>query len=228
MHHVRFAGVSLSCESPSRLSKDASWWKIYESSFPCYEREAKEAIFRILKKKRGLVISASARGKTIGMTTVHLLRTPPAVFLGYLAVSPRMRHHHAGTMLFEYAWEAGASLLHEKGLEPLGFFWEVEDPRMAKNGRELTLRKKRIKFYEHRGGQVLPHRYFVPPLTENSARTPMLLMFRGYSGVKMTLMNTKNVIRAIYREKYGEINHINRLTLRVLLRNLNIMDRGLS
>lgn len=214
--------ISLCHESASRLQRDSAWWKIYNTNFPDNERESSEVILRMLKRKRGVVIRAQVKNRTVGLATIHLLKNTPAVFLGYLAVEDNMRKHHVGTMLFEYAWEIGASLLYELGLAPLGYIWEVEIPSMTKGSKKLIC-NERIRFYRHRGAIILKQKYILPPLKNHGKSMPMFLMFRGIAGNNfLGSKDVKKLIRSIYIEKYHAMNLVSRETLRPLMVKLKI------
>jgi hypothetical protein len=205
------------CPAADELAEDKEAWRIYEESLPPEEREPIEIILDSLRRSLGMALRARRAGATVGIATTHLLLDPAAVFLVYLAIDSRYRDLGNGATLFEYAWSSSEGLLRRRGYSPLGLIWEVDDPRVAGNPDEELLRCRRIRFFQRQGGAILSRPYRQPPLIRTEP-VAMQLMYRPSQGGSMPDAATvEALIRAMYFEKYGEVNGIPSQTLQGLL-----------
>lgn len=205
------------CPAADELAEDEESWKIYEESTPPEEREPIEVILDSLRRSLGTALRARRAGVTVGIATTHLLLDPAAVFLVYLAIDSRYRDVGNGATLFEYAWSSSEGLLRGRGYNPLGLIWEVDDPREAGNPNEELLRRRRIRFFQRRGGAILSRQYRQPPVN-GTEPVPMQLMYRPSQGATMPNAATvEALVRAMYFEKYGGVNGIPSQTLQGLL-----------
>ena len=199
------------------LSGDARLWQIYETTFPSSEREPKEVILESLRRGAGLAVRARQAGATIGFATGHLLAEPPVVFLVYLAVEEHRRDQRFGEAIFEGFWEEGSRRCRKQGLTPLGMVWEVEIPEAGRTEEEIHQRKRRIHFFERMGGNLLRCAYNQPPV-DGIRPVAMHLMFRPARGTALPEAGAiAAMVRAMYYEKYGEVNGISREILDQLL-----------
>lgn len=197
--------VTFDTPDTDELKKDAGFVVLYDAAFPADQREPIDVIVGALRSGRGLVVRARAAGKTIGLSSAHLLEAPPAVFLVYLAVAPEWRKHLIGSALFEHTWTQGAARLRERDLRPGCYLWEVERPELAGTKEEGIQARKRIAFFERMGGRKLFPGYQQPPV-DGTHSVPMILMARSAGG--HPLPATPDVVRAVYFEKYGGANGI--------------------
>ena len=205
------------CPSADELVADRRWWSIYEESFPSSEREPPVVILDSLRRGLGLAFRARQRGVTVGLATTHLLVDPPAVFLVYLAIAPDRRGRGAGGALFQEAWRESSACLVQRGLAPLGLIWEVDPAEPGVPSVEVDVRARRLAFFRRQGGVLLPRPYAQPPV-DGIAPVRMQLMFRAPPGGRLPSLDLeKNLIRAIYFEKYSALNGIDQAILRVLL-----------
>jgi hypothetical protein len=143
------------------------------------------------------------------------LNDPPAVFLVYLAVAPGERSQGTGGELLESAWESGARRLIAQGLHPVGLIWEVDPPEST--AADAGARLRRVAFFERHGGKILDRSYQQPPL-DGTSPVPMRLMLRTAVERDEPAPETmERLVRAMYFEKYGAINEIERRVLEELL-----------
>lgn len=201
--------------SADELLADEDWWRIYDDSFPASERESRDVIVKSIAQGVGIALRARCGGMTIGLATTHILMDPPAVFLVYLAVARRQRSQGTGGELMNRAWELGKAHLLARGVKPLGCVWEVDSPETHAADAEARLR--RISFFQRHGGQLLNRRYMQPPVNGTTA-IPMSLMFMPASkGQPLASELVEGLVRAMYFEKYGAINEIDKEVLHGLL-----------
>jgi hypothetical protein len=152
---------------------------------------------------------------TTGLATTHLLTHPPAVFLIYLAAARGERSRGIGSELFRFSWDCGKSRLQAQGLRPLGLIWEI-DP-LRPDADDAAARQRRVDFFRRQGGRVLEREYLQPPVN-GITPVPMTLMFRPDDGEALPAEATVDeLVRAIYFDKYGTVNGIDRSLLEDLL-----------
>jgi hypothetical protein len=206
---------AVECMSADELRVDETWWRIYGDSFPANEREPPEVILESVLRGVGMAFRTRREGVTVGLATIHLLKDPAAVFLVYLAVARGERNRGAGGELLQGAWESGAARLCAQGLQPLGLLWEVDPPQSAAGDSDV--RRRRVAFFQRHGGQLLGRSYLQPPV-DGIAAVPMTLMFRPAEGETTPTAETVDaLVRALYFDKYGAINKIDRSVLEDLL-----------
>jgi hypothetical protein len=206
---------SVESVTAEELIVDEGWWRIYEDSFPAAERESRDVIVKSIVQGGGMAFRARRLGVTIGLATTHLLKDPPAVFLVYLAVDRGERNQGTGGELLESAWEFGIRRLTAQELQPVGLIWEVDPP--DRTARDASARMRRIAFFERHGGKVLDRPYMQPPL-DGTVPVPMRLMLRPAVDRRVQAAQTvEALVRAMYFEKYGAINGIERRVLEELL-----------
>ena len=194
--------IVVECLGKEELAADEAWWGLYESAFPASEREPRDVIFRSLELGVGVAFRARREGRTIGLATTHLLRRPPTVFLVYLAVDSTYRGAGVGRELFEVAWQVSAEKIVASGERPLGYVWEV-DPAPADGAVDVC--RRRVGFFERQGGRVITRKYRQPPV-DGINIVPMWLMYRP--APTDGAVDIDVLVRAMYREKYGQVNGI--------------------
>lgn len=203
------------CVTAEALQSDEAWWQLYQESFPASEREPPEVIVESVRRGVGLALRARREGVTFALATTHLLSSPAAVFLVYLAVASGARSRGAGGALLQSAWESGAARLRAQGLQPLGMIWEVDPPHPA--AEDAVARQRRIAFFQRHGGRLLERRYVQPPMS-GSVAVRMRLMFRAAEGAVTPPPETlEALVRAIYFDKYGALNRMDRSLLESFL-----------
>jgi GNAT superfamily N-acetyltransferase len=194
--------------SAQSLRSDTAWWRLYDASFPASERDPAPVVLATAEPGVGFVVRASADGNTIGLAVAHLLRAAASTFLVYLAVDPDRRSQGVGRILFEETVRTGAAELQARGSTPEGAVWEIDDPSEPVDPAELAIRLRRRTFFENLGGRALATRYVQPPI-DGRTEVPMQLMFWPGAGVSLpTAPETAHLVRAIYFEKYHDMNGI--------------------
>jgi GNAT superfamily N-acetyltransferase len=218
------------CPDREELERDNVWWKIYRESFPTNEQESPAVILESTARGAAIAFRARCEDRTVGIATTHLLLNPAAAFLVYLAVHKEERGTGIGGALFEFVWSISLSRLRERGSGGIGMVWEVDPPGVIDDPVEAAARDRRIEFFRRHGGVTLLPSYFQPPLADGPP-VPMQLMFRAPANHPIPdSAVTKELVAAIYFEKYGAANGIPHGTLTALLsRNTipgNVDQRG--
>lgn len=205
---ARAATTAIERMSAQGLQNDTAWWHLYDSSFPATERDPRPVVLATAEPGVGFVLRASLDGQTIGLAVAHLLRAVASTFLVYLAVDRERRSKGVGRMLFEETVRTGAAELNARGSTPTGTVWEIDDPAISVDAAELEVRLRRRTFFESLGGRALALRYVQPPI-DGRTEVPMQLMFRpNAETAQVEPPETAALVRAIYFEKYQQMNGI--------------------
>ena len=209
--------IDLRTLDPARLTGNADWWTIYRTSFPDLERESERVLFDAVATERSMAVEARQGGATVGIATTTLLHDPAAVFLSYIAVSPGVQGSGVGGALLAYAWSEGARALAATGHPDAGLICEVEKPELAKDPKDVARRERRVRFFCRHGGVVLSRIYYQPPLSGAAAIPLHLIYFDARRPGEPDPERQKQLVRAIYRERYEMINKVDRHVLDLLL-----------
>jgi hypothetical protein len=208
--------------SVDELKADEGWWKIYKKSFPPNELEPDEVIKESVRRDVGLALSARRGEDTVGMSFGHLLESPAATFCVYIAAQEKRKG--TGSKLLEALDEIGGEKLRGKGLDYNGTIWESDEPHEGGiSTEEQRVRLDRLKFFKKNGGIVLPQRYFQPDLEnidEMGDPVLMLLMHLSDGGEIPDTSLVERLVKAMFREKYGEINGVTEKARADLMRHM--------
>jgi GNAT superfamily N-acetyltransferase len=156
---------------------------------------------------KGMAFGAFHNKTVVGISTIHLLEKPAAVFLVYLSLIPEYRGNGIGPAFLDYIFTAGQTALSDKGYQSIGNVWEVERPSEALTAAEKIGREKRIHFFERNHARRLSVNYIQPPV-DGSTCVPMHLMLRSTADQVDDTDFQISLARAIYFEKYEETNKI--------------------
>jgi GNAT superfamily N-acetyltransferase len=206
-------GMDIERVGARSLDSDADFWRIYEESFPASERDSRDVVSATADGP-GFVLRARHGNTTTGLLVAHLLRQPSVVFVVYLAVDSRWRSQRLGSALLAAAETFGARRFEAARGIMQGMVWEIDDPAADVPNEERTIRDRRRTFFERVGGQMLDVDYLQPPI-DGQTVVPMRLMQKPRDGAGR--VSPRELIRAIYDQKYGDMNGISRETLEQLL-----------
>ena len=195
-------------------ASDEDLWSLYAQSMPTEEREPRAVILASVNAGDAVLTRARRAEATVGFAVTHLLKRPAAAFLVYLAVARQLRGGGIGSSLFEFAWRAAERIAAGRGIDLLGMTWEIDDPERAPDATERQRRVKRREFFTRLGGERLAAAYYQPPVN-GPTPVPMLLMWRGRP--ERASPPVRDLVRAIYFEKYGAANGVPAETLEALL-----------
>jgi ribosomal protein S18 acetylase RimI-like enzyme len=185
--------------------------RIYEEGFPPHQRaefneltsERQDGEFSVVLTGHG----QSASGQPCGFAMLRPLGRTGLIYLRYFVVD----HHQRGQGLGGILWDRLTGLLRADGYELLVF--DVDDP--AEPGQEpdeVSIRSRRIGFYERHGARLLPVSGYRTPDTAGPGKepewTPMLLMTADLSGgpaasrPRLADRQVRAVVDAVYRYRW--------------------------
>ncbi|EKN62978.1 GNAT family N-acetyltransferase [Schinkia azotoformans] len=205
--------------------------KLYDQSFPIDVRESHD-VFR-----KGLKYATSSfpnsfrflvgmEGDTVAsFATGHYLADVNTGFIVYIVTNPLVRGNGLGSttllkmeeLLKKDAISAGHSALRFSILET-----EMEELVHTEAEKEDCI--KRERFYEknnYRSHESI--NYLQPPLHGDTNGIPLNLLFKSFQGSQtITQIEISDIIQAMYREKYYEVNRIDKAILSKCLNKMGI------
>ena len=199
------------------LDCDSGFWAIYGEAFPGDEKEPKDVILKTISERRGAVLRARYcsdhynNTHTIGLAVVHELESPRCHFLVYLAVARSARGHGVGPKLLDQITSRPRRFGSGTDAAVCTVI-EVDNPAEANDTAERDRRTARVAFFEKAGFRILFQEYWQPALGDGKKPVHMFLMVAGKS-----IPDVKDLVRAIYREKYGRMNGVSDQLLDQLL-----------
>lgn len=177
--------VAITELSPAGLARAR---KIYEANFPVAIR----APFESLTEDRVL---AFADDQVRGLAVIRTLPSSGWAFLRYFVVGDQ------GRGIGGRFWDALCEAYRDAGRIVL----DVEHPDEPDiDTDEIDQRRRRIRFYERHGVQVLPVRRYRPP--HNGLEPPMLLLARNLgngSADRFDPEDLRGIVLAAYLDRYG-------------------------
>jgi GNAT superfamily N-acetyltransferase len=198
------------------LGSDSSFWELYGASFERRLREPARALIEAVRAGNVIVLVAEDEGRTVGFAVVHLLRDPAISLLTYLAVAPELRGQRIATTLLEQVVAVAGARHLAAGRKPRGWAVQLELPELAPNEAECDRRRRLQIYLRSRGARTLPCSSARPPVqggTPDAAR----LVHAADGGLPLKRADVQALIHAIYFEKYGAANGVDRRVLEALL-----------
>lgn len=193
-------------------------FNLYNSTFPFEVREPESIFLKGLayaenEKLNTFRFLAGFEGKEmVSFATGHYLADVNSGFIVYIVIDPSVRSKGLGAktlskmeeLLKEDALEAG-----KLSLESL--ILETEKAEMAHTAEEKEDCMKRKRFFERNGYiQFEKVNYLQPPLHTGDSSVPLNLYLKTLKGAEITAIEVKEVVRAIYKEKYYKVNEIDK------------------
>ncbi len=133
------------------------------------------------------------------------MRALPFIYLSHIAVAKAMRSKGLGNQLLNLLIERARTISTSPSY--FAMVWEVEDPKHALNANDKTLRERRISFYQKAGAKFLPGQFIQPPV-DGIHSIPMRLMYCPLNLDRDIYSQEKEIMHAIYFEKYHVVNKI--------------------
>jgi len=202
--------------APEGLGANHSLWELYGASFDSAAREPAAALIEGVRAGTVVMLTAEDAGRTVALAAIHLLREPAVGLLLYLAVAPELRGQRIGSTLLEQAVAVAEERQRQLGREPRGWAAQVEVPELAPTLEERERRRRVLLFFRGHGARPLPCSYLRPPVrggTPSAAR----LLHAPAGGLQLRRAEVEALLRAIYFEKYGAANGVDRRLLLSLL-----------
>lgn len=174
--------------------------RIYEDGFPPHQR-ADFAAVTSQRQDGELALALTAGGQPYGFAMLRPLGSTGGVFLRYFVVDRSQRGRGLGGLL----WEQLTARLRQAGFTLLVF--DVEDPGEPACGPgQVSVRFRRIRFYQRHGASLLPVTGYRAPhgAPEASGWSPMLLMTVPLSGSSAVPDpgRARAVVDAVYRFRW--------------------------
>ena len=194
--------------------------KLYDQTFPIEVREPHEVFMQGLQyaknsfpnKFRFLV--GFEKDELVSFATGHYLAEVNSGFIVYLVTNPSMRRMGVGAKTLaelESLLNEDAILAGNNSLRTIILETETEE-LVHSEAKEDCI--KRNRFYERNGykqyGEIA---YVQPPLHDVGGSVPLNLFLKDFQKGEQTQEEIKGIIRAMYQEKYYEVNRIEKKVL---------------
>lgn len=219
----------------------SSLWKLamqlYDASFPPEVREEYAVFVRSIEESKNIypsnfhfLLACDEKGQIAGFVTAHYLSSVNFGFVVYIVVNPLLQGQGIGSNLLEqiqFLLEQDARYAHQANLR--GIILEAERIEDAHTDEESGSCIRRNSFFEKNGYLLMHHvSYLQPPLQPpNAAFVPLQLLVktlgrRDTVGEEVDVAvagavsecEIRDVVNAMYREKYGRMNQISQNVLR--------------
>lgn len=162
-----------------RVTSVTSWpdvWRIYESSFPRFERRSRAQHERALKSAdvfccKQLVLDEAVVG------LLFYWELPKCLFVEHLAVAEACRGRGVGTAALKWLQEQGKLLI-----------LEIEPPLD-------TATCRRLEFYQNAGFELLPCEHEQLPFHADTPSVPMRLLSWPYPATAEEVACLENALR---------------------------------
>jgi len=171
--------------------------RIYEDSFPDWEREDFDELVRMPARSCFRQLALTDDDTVLGLALLSLLPSVDWWFLGYFAVLAQQRNHGIGT----FFWDT----IRQQLVEPVVLEIEdVEAPELDVARRRL--RQRRLEFWRRQRFDVLSVANYQVPWLTGSGHERMLLM----ASPAHLLHGPQDLVRllvALYTEGYSLPEH---------------------
>jgi GNAT superfamily N-acetyltransferase len=177
--------------------------RIYEDSFPPHQRAGFGSLLDG-RQPGELALALTGPDGPCGFAMLRPLGTTGWIFLRYFVVDASQRGQGLGGVL----WEQLTAALRDAGYALLVF--DVDDP--DEHGcppEEVTIRWRRIAFYQRHGGALLPVTGYRTPDEDDDGQphwTPMLLLAAGLGPADpptAAAAGLRAVVEAVYRYRWS-------------------------
>jgi len=176
--------------------------RIYEDSFPAHQRAGFGSLLDG-RQPGELALALTGPAGPCGFAMLRPLGTTGWIFLRYFVVDASQRGQGLGGVL----WEQLTARLRDAGYELLVF--DVDDPdEPGCPPEEVTIRRRRITFYQRHGAALLPVTGYRTPDEDDGQPhwTPMLLLAAGLGRgdpPTATAAGLRSVVEAVYRYRWS-------------------------
>jgi hypothetical protein len=209
-------------------------FELYDQSFPLEVREPHEIFLQSLKyatkafpNNFRFLVGLSGEA-LVSFATGHYLAEVNTGFVVYVATNPLLRTYGIGTktlLKIEEILNKDAVLAGNLSLRAM--ILETESPNCVENVIEREVCQKRNRFFQKNGyEQCLELEYVQPPLHNDDKSIPLNLFMKVQQQKDyLNKEEVKNLILAIYHEKYYIVNNIDKEILIRCLYEIGINRR---
>ncbi|MEW9052520.1 MAG: GNAT family N-acetyltransferase [Neobacillus sp.] len=206
--------------------------KLYDQSFPIDVREPHEIFHRSIKYSRERYpnnfrfLIGKEDDQLVSFATGHYLADDNVGFIVYIATNPLARNSGLGSktlvkleeLLNEDARSAGHSSLR-------AIFLETETEDLVHTEQEKADCEKRNRFFDRNSYKKYEEiSYLQPPLHEGMDEVPLNLFIKNVQKDELMKQEIQHAIQAIYREKYINVNNINKEMIHHCLKKMGINE----
>ena len=201
---------------------------LYEQTFPPEVREPAAVFVRSMRDVAGFhfLVGVDEQGQLAAMATAHDLADVNVGFVVYLVVAPQGRSRGLGAELLaqvEAALREDARVT--RGAELRGVVLESEREELVHTEEERLDCQRRERFFARQGYERLDGvDYVQPPLTpESELMVPLHLWAKRFPNQpEWTAEEIRDVVRSMYRNKYGRANGTSDVVLSACERRISI------
>jgi len=172
--------------------------QIYEEGFPPHERADFTTLTTQRRADEQTLALVSDGGEPRGLAMLRTLGSTGWMYLRYLVVDGTQRSQGLGGEL----WEQLTTQLREEGHTLL--VWDVEDPdEPGCEPGEAEQRRRRIRFYQRQGGDLLPVTGYRTPAVApgHTDWMPLRLMAAPLTTPPLAT-DPADVVEAVYRYRW--------------------------
>jgi hypothetical protein len=208
-------------------------FELYDKSFPLEVREPHEIFLKSLQYAstafpNNFRFLVGLEGeKLVSFATAHYLADANTGFVVYIATNPMFKSNGIGTqtlLKIEECLNKDATLAGNSSLSAM--ILETESPNWAENVIEREECLKRNGFFQKNGyKQYLEMEYVQPPLHNDDKSIPLNLFMKVQEEEYLNKEEVRNIIHAIYHEKYYIVNNIDKEILIRCLYEIGINRR---
>ncbi|MCX7569822.1 GNAT family N-acetyltransferase [Tumebacillus sp. DT12] len=198
------------------MSPASPYWEpalaLYERAFPVAVREPADVFVRSWSAETGFHFWVGVwDGQVAAMATAHFLEDVQVGFVVYLLVNSLMQSRGIGAQTLAYVESALEEDARKAGRALRGVVLETEREEEAHTSAERADCQRRLRFFARHGYECPAGvTYVQPPLTpERESAVPLHLLMKRFPGHWAgTEREIRDVIRSMYRNKYGKANGI--------------------
>ncbi|MFD2445377.1 GNAT family N-acetyltransferase [Bacillus sp. CGMCC 1.16607] len=204
--------------------------RLYDHSFPIEVREPHEMFFRSLRyAKVGFpnhfrLLVGFEGDELVSFATGHYLAKVNTGFIVYIAINPLIRNKGLGTLTLlklEEILNEDARLADENSLKAIVLETEMEELALTEIEKEDC--RKRGRFFQKNGyNQYGGIEYVQPPLHKDGISIPLNLYIKNCQMDRVSNSLVKEIIQEMYKEKYDEVNGIDKSILNRCLSEMGI------
>ncbi|MBB6445344.1 GNAT family N-acetyltransferase [Bacillus benzoevorans] len=196
-------------------------FQLYDRSFPIEVREPHQILLNSLQyaEKQNAnhfhFLIGLEKEELVSLATAHYLAEVNAGFIVYLAVSENRRKKGLGSRTLqqmERLLNEDAALNKQQNISAISL--ETEKYEEGSSMVEKEACEKRNLFFKKNSYQVYDEiHYFQPPLHGEGACVPLNLLIKTMGKEFCTKEECREIIKAMYREKYAGVNGIDKKIL---------------